>query len=124
MTDIKKPLAYRPREYDDWGMIRCADGTLFARAYPAGPLSVADADAHRDAGTDPYEAVGRLIVKAVNERDELIAALRGMVIANPAFRHNRIGAPGSGARANQDNKITAEDRALAALARAESSDAQ
>lgn len=78
MTDISKatPLAYRPLEYDDWGVIRRADGRLFARARSDAYLSVADADAHRAAGTDPYEAIGRLIVKAVNERDELIAAMR------------------------------------------------
>lgn len=73
---------------------------------------------------DDREALDRIAadLRAMDRTDataELLAALKGMLRLYPAFRSRPIGAPGSAKRAEQDERIAAEDRARAAIARAE-----
>lgn len=77
------PISYRPDPFDDWGTIRAAPGSTGAGgvAWPMGRIRdprVLDADLwkFRVAGTDPYEAVGKMFVHAVNSHHDLIEALR------------------------------------------------
>ena len=63
------PWQYRPNKYDDWGVVRSADGLPVVQAC-VGRWS-ADFDSHRTNGTDPGEANARLIAAA----PELLAAL-------------------------------------------------
>ena len=61
--EAQKPsLAYRPNEFDDWGMIRNSDGTMFATVRR--PLSSEQADEARRTKTDPYEAISLLLISA------------------------------------------------------------
>jgi hypothetical protein len=67
------PWAYRPNEFDDWGLIRGgqrpddAIGQCWPPVANAKPLwGDYDFDAHRSAKTDPMEANGRFIVELVN----------------------------------------------------------
>lgn len=57
------PWAYRPWTLDDWGYIRAADGQV-ACVSRGGEASTYDA--HRKAGSDPFEKTGRFIVALVN----------------------------------------------------------
>jgi hypothetical protein len=67
------PWAYRPNEFDDWGLIRGGqrpDDTI-GQCWP--PVASAkplwrdyDFDAHRAAKSDPMEPNGRFIVELVN----------------------------------------------------------
>lgn len=68
------PWEYRPREHDDWGIIR-GSAKIFDDGGAGPPVAVSkpvwseggyDFDAHRSAGTDPMEANGRFIVELVN----------------------------------------------------------
>lgn len=77
------PISYRPDPFDDWGTIRAAPGSTGADgvAWSMGRIRdprVLDADLwkFRVAGTDPYEAVGKMFVHAVNSHHDLIEALR------------------------------------------------
>lgn len=77
------PISYRPDPFDDWGTIRAAPGSTGAGgvAWSMGRIRdprVLDADLwkFRVAGTDPYEAVGKMFVHAVNSHHDLIEALR------------------------------------------------
>lgn len=58
----KPSLAYRPNEFDDWGMIRNSDGTMFATVRR--PLSIEQADEARRTKTDPYEAISLMLISA------------------------------------------------------------
>lgn len=70
MTRTPGPWDYRPFEFDDWGWVRARNGgNLVAIAKDM----TADHHAHRQAGTDPYEANARLIAAAP---DLLAAALK------------------------------------------------
>lgn len=61
-------LQYRPNEYDDWGMIRNADGSLFAVVRrPAGEDELAE---HRRHGTDPYEDLARRLMSTFEPTPE------------------------------------------------------
>jgi hypothetical protein len=53
-------LQYRPHEFDDWGMIRAADGRLFATVRR--PLGEEEATQHRVARTDPFEPLARALM--------------------------------------------------------------
>lgn len=57
---MARALTYRPDPYDDWGMIRNADGSIFAVVRC--PASSEDLARHREAGTDPYEPVARRLI--------------------------------------------------------------
>jgi hypothetical protein len=63
-ADPKGPsLVYRMHDLDDWGLIRNRDGSVFAslrRPVPDDEMAI-----HRAAGTDPYQALGLLLVDAV-----------------------------------------------------------
>lgn len=66
------PWEYRPREHDDWGLIR-GGVDVFGDGGGGPPVAVSrpvwhdyDFDAHRRAGTDPMERNGRFIVELVN----------------------------------------------------------
>jgi len=78
MSDLSLPWAYRPREFDDWGFIRDATGSLAACA--RGDKGVRSHDGHRAAGTDPYGEYAAFIVKAVNSHDALVGHLRRVAI--------------------------------------------
>lgn len=67
------PWAIRPHQYDDWGFVRGADGHIACIARGEG---IDTHDAHRSAGTDPYQANAALIVKAVNAHEALVKALQ------------------------------------------------
>lgn len=73
------PWAYRPKQYDDWGFIRCApdaEGREWIAAISHGGGRDDNLDEHRRNRTDPYEPHGRLIVEAVNALPTLLSALR------------------------------------------------
>jgi hypothetical protein len=53
-------LLYRPFRHDDWGMIRYADGKLFAVVRR--PLGDDEAAEHRCNGTDPFEDLARRLI--------------------------------------------------------------
>jgi hypothetical protein len=57
-------LRYRSLEYDDWGMIRNADDSLFAVIRR--PLGEDEAGAHRNAKTDPFEPLARVLMSALS----------------------------------------------------------
>jgi hypothetical protein len=65
--ELKLPLAYRPHQYDDWGVLRDADGNLFTQiSWPRfGEEVYAE---HRKNGTDPYEQAAKMVMNAVNAR--------------------------------------------------------
>lgn len=76
------PISYRSDPIDDWGTIRAApgaDGVAWALARIRDPR-VPDAELwkFREAGTDPYEAVGKMFVRAVNNHHDLVEALRAI----------------------------------------------
>lgn len=76
------PISYRPDPMDDWGTIRAApdaDGVAWRLARISDPR-VRDEGLwkFREAGTDPYEAVGKMFVHAVNSHHDLIEALRAV----------------------------------------------
>jgi hypothetical protein len=48
-----KKLVYRPNEFDDWGMIRDENGSLFAVVRR--PATEEELSEHRRDGTDPYK---------------------------------------------------------------------
>lgn len=80
------PISYRPDPFDDWGTIRAAPGSTGAGgvAWSMGRIRdprVLDADLwkFRVAGTDPYEAVGKMFVHAVNSHHRLVEALGRMI---------------------------------------------
>jgi hypothetical protein len=56
----KGGLLYRPLEFDDWGMIRTADGKAFAAVRR--PLSEEEAASHRVDKTDPFEDLARRLI--------------------------------------------------------------
>ena len=60
----QRPLVYRMHELDDWGMIRNADGSMFATVRR--PTTSEEDAAARENGTDPYEALGRMLVEAAS----------------------------------------------------------
>src|SRR4051812_18441778 len=78
------PWAYRPLKHDDWGWIRDADGSLAATARDGRVMSERF-DEFRAAKKDPYAANAELIVKAVNNHDALVAALKESRAALIAF---------------------------------------
>lgn len=58
-----QPLFYRPNEFDDWGQIRNADGSMFASVRR--PLSEEEAAEHRRNKTDPFEDLARSLIAGV-----------------------------------------------------------
>lgn len=58
-----QPLFYRPNEFDDWGQIRNADGSMFASVRR--PLSEEEAAEHRRNKTDPFEDLARTLMAGV-----------------------------------------------------------
>lgn len=83
-------LVYRMYDFDDWGMIRQADGTLFATVRR--PVSDDELAKARSERTDPYEELGRLLIKATegfmtvpaHGRRELINACAALVAEEKA----------------------------------------
>ena len=68
------PWKYRPDKYDDWGVVKSADGYPVVQACLGRWTS--EFDTHRTNKTDPAEANARLISAA----PELLAALENIVI--------------------------------------------
>ena|SRR5882724_3663862 len=66
------PWSIRPKQFDDWGYIRGANGDIACCARGADDMQF---DAHRTAGTDPYQANADLIVCSVNAVPGLVKAL-------------------------------------------------
>ena len=56
------PWAYRPDKYDDWGVVK-AGRFVLCRVRDPEALSEAVLSAHRDKGTDPWEANARRIAR-------------------------------------------------------------
>lgn len=73
------PWSYRPNEFDDWGMVRTADGSILANAR-AGDVERESEEYKsrcRREGRDPYSAVGEHIARCSPETvRSLIARLR------------------------------------------------
>lgn len=63
-SDGMYPLRYRPNEFDDWGMIRKADNSMFATVRC--PTSWEEDSEARRNGTDPYQGIGLLLMTAAN----------------------------------------------------------
>ena len=74
------PWAYRPIEYDGWGYIRGSNGQLAAVAREGEHCGPRKIDEFRVAKKDPCETNGRLIVRACNSHDALVAALEDLLI--------------------------------------------
>ena len=77
----KGPWAYRPQEYDDWGVIRTT--VEFDGLHPVTVCARYDGDAsdeglakHRRDGTDPCGNNAALIVELVNALPAIISALQ------------------------------------------------
>lgn len=73
MSDVKHtpgPWAYRPNEFDDWGVVRSADGELVAAAKDS-TIPFAALDDYRSRKVDPYEGNARLIAAAPDLYREL-----------------------------------------------------
>lgn len=76
------PWAYRPREFDDWGLVRGGpDGFPVAQARAGRMMIDGEDNEHRRKGTDPYGANAHLIAAA----PDLFKALEDML---PAFVAN------------------------------------
>lgn len=54
-------LQYRPNHYDDWGMIRNADGSMHASVHRP-EIYLGEFDEHREADTDPFADLARKII--------------------------------------------------------------
>lgn len=72
----KGPWDYRPKEYDDWGVVRGApdpDGRawIVTQARAGREVSEDELAEHRKNGTDPYEGNARLIAAAPAMYDAL-----------------------------------------------------
>ena len=80
MSDLRLPWAVRPHCHDDWGWIRDADGDIAAQAKNS-KIGSDKFDEYRRDGMDPYEERANFIVKAVNNHDALVDALRDLVFA-------------------------------------------
>lgn len=84
------------------------------RPYPGGPgghhFSPPESLAEQQANA-------RLVLAAVQRYDELLLVLKDYLQLCPAFRSKPIGAPGSDARARQDDHIALEIRAQTIIAR-------
>jgi hypothetical protein len=77
------PWVYRPHEHDDWGWIRGPKegdftGPIVAISRSNKNETSDSFDAHRAAGTDPYEANAAFIIKAVNNHDDIVRALQSI----------------------------------------------
>jgi hypothetical protein len=79
------PSAYRPQEFDDWGVIRGPDTDSTIGPYKPvvatardGKTGDIDLDEHRRNKTDPYGPNAELIVAAVNSLPSLLARIREM----------------------------------------------
>jgi hypothetical protein len=77
------PWEYRPHRHDDWGWIRgpkgdAEFGPLVATARSGSWDTVDTLGEHRRNGTDPFGANAALIVKAVNNHESLLAALKSI----------------------------------------------
>ncbi len=57
------PWAYRPHEFDDWGVVK-TDKFTICQARDQNQLDDDILNQHRRAGTDPWEANARLIAAA------------------------------------------------------------
>lgn len=54
-------LQYRPNHYDDWGMIRNADGSMHATVHRP-EIYLGEFDDHREVDTDPFADLARKII--------------------------------------------------------------
>lgn len=82
-------LRYRSLEYDDWGMIRNADDSLFAVIRR--PLGEDEAGAHRKAKTDPFEPLARVLMSALSSpptTDAIRAQARREALEEAAAWHD------------------------------------
>jgi len=73
------PWNYRPNEFDDWGIVRAADGSILANARAGDSLRESEAYKARcrQNGLDPYSDVGEHIARCSPETIRaLVARLR------------------------------------------------
>jgi len=97
------PWQYRPGKHDDWGVVKSKDGYPVVQACIGRWTS--DFDKHRTNGTDPGEAVARLISAA----PELLAVVEAFLRAPSAGSSG----PGSVNITVQDFNMTAARAAIA-----------
>lgn len=57
-------LYYRPNKFDDWGIIRNADGSIFATVRR--PVTDEEMVKHRSSGSDPYEDLALRLMSTFN----------------------------------------------------------
>jgi hypothetical protein len=72
------PWAIRPNAFDDWGVVRAANGNLVAVARAGEHLTEDQYAEHRRVGTDPYGHNARLIAAA----PDMLAALKMLATDN------------------------------------------
>ena len=82
----KGPWAYRPGEYDDWGLIKAPPcrpegfeyDLRFSLAQFRDPQAISDEvlSQHREAGTDPWRGNAELVVELVNNLPTILQALK------------------------------------------------
>ncbi|MBY3432821.1 hypothetical protein HFN89_01355 [Rhizobium laguerreae] len=114
---LKGILAYRPHEFDDWGMIRYPDNSLFAVVRR--PLSEQKAAEARRTKTDPFEALGLMLIAAaegiVAEPDDARQAIIELCAAAAADEMRK-------SEAELENIDAADWERVAARCRAEAAD--
>ncbi len=130
------PWLYRPDEYDDWGVVRTspdAEGRkwIICQARDPAVHDEADLNAHRRAGTDPWEANARLIasapclLKALIEladasdaEDEAVAKAERMAADQELFEESELAASADAAAAALVRTWEATKAARAIISRA------
>lgn len=97
------PWSYRPDEYDDWGIVKCApddEGRRFVICQARGePFDEGSLNQHRRDKTDPWEAPAKLIAAVPTMIDllstqettiaELVAALAWRPISDTVWHDGR-----------------------------------
>jgi hypothetical protein len=110
-------LVYRPNgDIDDWGMIRRSNGNLFAVVRR--PLPEAEANDARRTKTDPFEALGRLLISAsegiVSQPDDALRTLIELCASIAAGEKTRSEAVLLDIDATEWDKVAARNHAEAA----------
>lgn len=77
-------LKYRPNKFDDWGMIRNADGSMFASVRR--PASEEELAQHRVNKTDPYEDLARRLIASYAPQPDRSAGLDEAAVCAEQFR--------------------------------------
>jgi hypothetical protein len=76
----KGPWAVRPKEFDDWGIVRAPDGCIAAKAYAGRGVDLNEIDEFRKAKADPTQHNADFIAHA---RTDVPLLLRLVEIMTP-----------------------------------------